>query len=477
MKHLKIALMALLVVAGLSNVNAQDENNPWAISVGVNAVDFHPTNRPGNETETLGISSGWYDEFFNATAHYNIIPSISRVSVGRYLADGFSFTVSGNLNKITKVGNGPITPEYNPGNWTFLGLDGDIRYDLNKIIGDTKWFDPYVSVGGGYTWIDWTGNGTLNGGLGTNLWFSDNVGINLQSAYKHSFDNSTNLKKAQHFQHSAGLVFKFGGKDTDGDGIYDKDDACPEVFGLEAFNGCPDSDGDGIKDSEDACPEVFGLATLNGCPDRDGDGIADAKDACPDVAGLKSMNGCPDADGDGITDAKDKCPKEAGPAANDGCPWGDKDGDGITDNLDKCPEVAGVKSNNGCPEVVVAPAPAVPDVQTITELDNLARTVLFNSGKSSFTPETYAILDRIADLISGFPSAKFHIGGHTDSVGSASLNQRLSERRAAAVMAYLQGKVGNTFTSAGYGETRPVATNSTRTGRKQNRRVEIKLVR
>jgi hypothetical protein len=85
-----------------------------------------------------------------------------------------------------------------------------------------------------------------------------------------------------HFQHTAGLTFKFGGKDTDGDGIYDKDDACPDVAGLK-FNGCPDTDGDGIQDSADACPDVFGLAALNGCPDTDGDGVADKDDACPDV--------------------------------------------------------------------------------------------------------------------------------------------------------------------------------------------------
>ena len=66
----------------------------------------------------------------------------------------------------------------------------------------------------------------------------------------------------KHFQHSLGLSVKFGGKDTDNDGIYDKDDACPEVFGLEAFNGCPDSDGDGIEDSKDACPNEAGLAAV-----------------------------------------------------------------------------------------------------------------------------------------------------------------------------------------------------------------------
>jgi hypothetical protein len=57
-----------------------------------------------------------------------------------------------------------------------------------------------------------------------------------------------------HLIFTAGLTFKFGGKDTDGDGIYDKDDACPEVAGLKEFNGCPDTDGDGIQDSADACP-------------------------------------------------------------------------------------------------------------------------------------------------------------------------------------------------------------------------------
>jgi hypothetical protein len=66
--------------------------------------------------------------------------------------------------------------------------------------------------------------------------------------------------------------FQIWRKDTDGDGIYDKDDACPEVAGLKV-NGCPDTDGDGIQDSADACPDVFGLAALNGCPDTDGDGL------------------------------------------------------------------------------------------------------------------------------------------------------------------------------------------------------------
>jgi len=81
-----------------------------------------------------------------------------------------------------------------------------------------------------------------------------------------------------------GLQFNLGGKDTDNDGVKDKDDACPEVAGLEQFDGCPDSDGDGIQDSEDSCPDEAGLAAFNGCPDSDGDGFPDKEDLCPDVA-------------------------------------------------------------------------------------------------------------------------------------------------------------------------------------------------
>ncbi|HVY49476.1 MAG TPA: thrombospondin type 3 repeat-containing protein, partial [Minicystis sp.] len=95
------------------------------------------------------------------------------------------------------------------------------------------------------------------------------------------------------------LAYSPDAHDRDGDGIRDRDDACPDVPGVRSAdptkNGCPDRDGDGILDSEDACPDVPGVASSdpkkNGCPpDRDGDGIADAKDACPDVPGVRSSD-------------------------------------------------------------------------------------------------------------------------------------------------------------------------------------------
>ena len=60
--------------------------------------------------------------------------------------------------------------------------------------------------------------------------------------------------------------------------------------------GCPvaDSDGDGVEDSKDSCPDLKGDKRFAGCPDTDGDGIADKYDACPEQAGLASNNGCPE---------------------------------------------------------------------------------------------------------------------------------------------------------------------------------------
>jgi outer membrane protein OmpA-like peptidoglycan-associated protein len=147
----------------------------------------------------------------------------------------------------------------------------------------------------------------------------------------------------------AGLAEFNGCPDKDGDGIQDSADECPEVAGLEAFNGCPDTDEDGIQDSEDICPEVPGLADFKGCPDTDGDGIEDSLDECVETAGTVEFKGCPDTDGDGIRDLDDVCPNEAGPLANNGCPWGDRDEDGILDNVDACPDTPGPAENLGCP--------------------------------------------------------------------------------------------------------------------------------
>ncbi|WP_298488039.1 OmpA family protein [uncultured Maribacter sp.] len=448
MKHLSKLLVVALLVVGFNNIQAQDENNPWQVTFGVNAVDVYPTG------DFEGSSFG--NELFNATDHWNILPSISYIGVSKNVGGGFSVGAKGSLNKISKWGDTSVD------DLSYYGIDGTIKYNFLQ----NKCIDPFAEIGGGYSWIDEVGAGTANGGVGINFWFTENIGLTVQSTYKHSFEDYL----VSHWQHMAGIAIKFGGTDTDGDGVYDKDDACPEVAGLEAFNGCPDADGDGIEDSKDACPNAAGTKEMNGCPDSDGDGVADKDDACPEVAGLAALAGCPDADGDGVADKDDECPQEAGPAENKGCPWADKDGDSVLDKDDACPEVAGTVANNGCPEVTE-------EVQK--QLNEYARTILFDTGKSSIKAESTAVMVDIITILAEYPTAKFTVEGHTDSVGSAKLNQKLSDSRANSVRDFLidKGIGSDRLTAIGYGEDKPIATNNTRAGRKSNRRVEINLVK
>ena len=460
MKHLTSILVAALIILSIGVVNAQDENNPWAIEVGVNAVDLFPVGYKDGQNESSPTRGKYFDEYFNLQDHWNVLPSVSKLSVGHYVGSGFVFAAVGTINRIDQVGDVKVD------DFTYYGVDGEVKYSLRNALGG-GWIDPSIGVGGGYTWIAERGYGTANGLLGIRFWIAENLALGLQSTYKHSFDDD---RLSKHFQHSAGLVFKFGGKDTDGDGIFDKDDACPEVPGLPEFNGCPDTDGDGIEDKNDACPEVPGTAEFNGCPDTDGDGIPDPQDGCPTEAGPKSNNGCPilDRDGDGVNDDVDACPDEAGPAANKGCPWPDKDGDGVLDKDDACPEVPGTVANKGCPEVTV---------EIIKQLNDYSKTILFDTGKATIRQQSYAVLQNINDIMREYPNANFIIEGHTDSDGSNALNQKLSDNRAASVVTYLTtiGMSNARMSSIGYGESRPIATNKTRAGKQQNRRVEISL--
>ena len=180
------------------------------------------------------------------------------------------------------------------------------------------------------------------------------------------------------------------------------------------------------------------------------------------------MNGCPDADGDGVADKDDKCPTVAGAKDNAGCPWPDTDGDGVADKDDKCPTVAGTVANNGCPEV---------SEEAIKKLNDYAKTILFDTGKFSFQKQTFPVLKAITAILKEYPTAKFSIEGHTDNVGKADFNQKLSDGRANAVKQYLIDNGIDPFrlTSKGFGMDNPIDTNKTAKGRANNRRVEVKL--
>ena len=326
-------------------------------------------------------------------------------------------------------------------------------------------------------------------------------GTSAHPGYKHGYD--------VYGQHWLGLVFGLGGsKDTDKDGVPDKIDKCPDTpkgVVVDAL-GCPvDSDNDGVADYLDKCPDTPAGAKVDamgcpldtdldgvpdyldkcantpsgvsvdasGCPmDTDGDGIPDYLDKCPDTRAGEAVgsNGCPmDADGDGVPDSIDKCPGTPKGVKVDefGCPL-DRDNDGVPDYLDKCPDVAGIAANKGCPEIKAA---------TKKIFAHALQGIQFESGKDVIKKSSNSILNEVVKVMNENPSYNLDINGHTDSKGAATMNLDLSQRRAEAVMNYLtkQGVEASRLKATGYGQTIPVATNSTAVGRALNRRVEFKV--
>jgi len=127
-------------------------------------------------------------------------------------------------------------------------------------------------------------------------------------------------------------------------------------------------------------------------------------------------------------------------------------------------------ANFGCPELSQAVRASLADY---------AKKIQFETGKTEITDQAATILANVADIMKEYPNAKFVVEGYTDSVGREESNLKLSEGRAASVEKYLEG-LGieeSRLTSKGYGEANPIADNGTRSGRAQNRRVEIKLVK
>jgi len=212
--------------------------------------------------------------------------------------------------------------------------------------------------------------------------------------------------------------------------------------------------------------------------DSDGDGIVDELDACPndpeDFDGFQDEDGCPDLDndGDGILDVDDACPNEPGPPETNGCPDPDRDGDGVPDRLDNCPDEPGPPENQGCPEEQVV----IIEDGKLEILDK----IYFDFDSARVQERSHAVLDNVAAVINAHPEIPLvRVEGHTDSRGRAEYNMGLSKRRAASVVRYLvrEGNVSpDRLVSEGYGETQPLVPNATTEEEMaKNRRVEFQF--
>ena len=182
-----------------------------------------------------------------------------------------------------------------------------------------------------------------------------------------------------------------------------------------------------------------------------------------DICGSEPMAAAPvDSDGDGVYDDKDQCPNtpKGAPVDAKGCPL-DTDGDGVFDYMDKCPNTpAGtIVDASGCMKALVL------------------HDVTFELDSANLTDQAKQILTPVANSLKARPDIKaLTVTGHTDSTGSESYNQTLSENRAAAVATYLKDSgVPASLSSNGMGESSPIAGNDTACGRAANRRVELSV--
>ncbi|CAH0154378.1 OmpA family protein [Chryseobacterium sp. WG14] len=437
MKNLKLGISALALTVA-STVFAQTTNNPWLIGVGAHAEN-HVAAR-GNFSNTFSAKN-LTKSMFNMN-NFSITPPLSKLTVARNVGKGLV------IDWQTSVGN-VENKRFNMGKEFFLmtGL-GFQAHAAGLLWNEESWFDPYLRVGANYLRHDYTalsfprmsvdanGNpietvengkdGNENGkanhfavatGAGANFWVTKNFGLGIQGDYVSTPGDKSTV--ANFWQASASILFRFGNRDRDKDGILDKDDLCPDTPGLPEFQGCPDTDGDGVPDKDDQCPDVAGPVENNGCP-------------------------WPDTDGDGVIDKDDACPTVAGPAENNGCPWPDTDGDGILDKDDACPTVPGLPEYNGCPK---------PEKVISEEATGALKGILFNFNKATIRPESNGKLDEAAKIIKQSSNGTFLVTGHTDAKGAAAYNLKLSRERAAAVVGALEsrGVNANQLKSTGVG--------------------------
>ncbi len=359
-------------------------------------------------------------------------------------------------------------------NYPFLGrpkLNQDkllVELDANvnlKLLSDKYFFVPFLSAGVGASMYGGNYFGAfipVGGGFQFNLGNAESF-LFTQMSYRIPVTTATNN---YNFNYSIGF----------GSPLVEKKEAPkPIAPPMPPKKEEPkDTDKDGIIDSLDKCPTVPGTAKYNGCPvpDTDKDGINDEQDKCPTVGGVAKYSGCPvpDTDKDGINDEQDKCPTVAGLARYQGCPIPDTDKDGINDEEDKCKDVAGPASNGGCPVLTE---------EKKQKVEMAAKNIYFASGSSVLLKKSYQSLDEVAALLKEEPNATLalDIEGHTDNVGKAPSNLKLSQTRANAVATYLKKKGidASRLTATGYGQTQPVADNKTAAGKAKNRRVELKL--
>ncbi len=482
----KITLTFFICVASVIFVFGQTADKKWAFGPDFGVIEY---------------SGDYGNRFFSFNSGY-----AGGLSLFRYLSPSFDLGLIGFYDRVDYI-DGDNNNFFANSEWTIdplVFVRPELKYKLNNgyILKESSFIRPFLKAGIGVAYAKSNGIGV--NGLETNTTFTKanvaggggiafalgkSVTLEFATMLNYPFNEDhmdliSNTNPAHpldddkgdlFLQSSIGLKFAFGkAKDSDGDGVTDKKDLCPDTPEgvMVDENGCPiDTDKDGVPDYKDECPNTPGLKEFNGCPDTDGDGIPDKDDDCPDVAGLAVHKGCPDSDGDGVPDKDDRCPDTPKGYEVDrfGCPV-DRDRDGIIDSEDDCPDTPGVAELKGCPY----------DVGTLMAKYGLGiKRILFDFDKTALKTDGVSTLDGIAEALNNHDGFGVELSGHTDYVGTKQYNMGLSERRVNSAADYLVGKgvQKSKIKTMFFGEDKPAKANSTKDGRADNRRVDYQLIK
>ena len=344
----------------------------------------------------------------------------------------------------------------------------DISANLLAFYDRDATFAPYVMLGVGYLGTEQDEGPQYVRSQGTDNRPTASLGLGFKwrmGDSRYSIRGEYRGRQAHRSGHifddrllTIGVQYNFGGR--------------PAVYANENA----DTDRDGVPDIWDECantpPGVE--VTSRGCEltnierDSDGDRVFDTIDECPNtpVGAAVDPRGCSlDSDMDGVPTDKDRCPAtRAGVEVNIyGCD-NDTDRDGVPNHNDKCPDTRpGARIDvYGC------------EIQDIINLPG----VTFVTGFDILLPGLESVLQEAATTLNRYPDLRVEVAGHSDSAGDAATNEGLSARRAKTVRNFLiqYGVAEDRLTFRGYGESQPIADNSTEEGRAMNRRVELRVV-
>jgi outer membrane protein OmpA-like peptidoglycan-associated protein len=411
MKQPLIFLLALSLTLLTGGLQAQNGSARWALGLGPRLLTYQA--HPGQPK--LGYST--YDP-------------AGQLTVGRYLSSAFDFR--SHLTFSPKV-SFPATEQSTRNAWLL-----DMSYNLvfkfynGALLRESARVGPYLMVGLGGSYVQDNPDAYVPLGVGLRIRLNHRMSLHLESVRQLSLNQDY-----QHLSHVVSFVYNLGGENPPKKPKPDKVDE--EQLTAMAPT---DTDGDGVMDEFDDCPDTPGEVNLQGCPPED------------DVITEETTNTVAEVDDLGLEDntfGQSEDDAQAGSFADNG---------------------TSANSSFSSQNMNDGSGPCV-------SLSNMeVEPVFFTYGSDELLPETKARLDRLAELMKGCDNMRLVLNGHTDDTGTERDNLTLSVMRAFRVKYYLvyQHDIRQSrITSGGMGEEKPISTNDSESARKRNRRVDFEL--